>query len=317
MTVEHSALVTDPRLSDPQAARHVADLLAARNGWPTPPQIGVEATRRRTARERTPDDVEVVTDDVLVPGGDGPRSARWYLPTRGVITTSVLFLHGGGWALGDLEMNDAMARELARLSRCAILSLDYRLAPEYPYPAALQDTLCALRWLATESVEHAGRSRLVIAGHSAGGNLAAVAAQLTRDGQVPPLDAQVLLCPVLDCDVDRDSYYRYGEDLLLTRDEMIWYWDMYHPDHDGRDRPELSPIRTSSAAGLPPTTIVVAGADPLRDESFDYANLLVSAGVPTDVHCAEGVPHLFLTFPSMPVRDHALAVAARGLAGAR
>lgn len=304
----------DPRLTDPDVARHVAALLAGRPDTSSLTTAELQAIRQRAQKQRTPDDDEVVTTDIEVPGGDGDRPARWYLPTRGPVATTALFLHGGGWVLGDLESNDAMVRELTRLSGCAILSVDYRLAPEHPYPAALNDAHAALEWVAT-SAEHRNRDRLVVVGHSAGGNLAAALTLRSVSGAGPRVDAQVLLCPVLDHDVDRESYRRFGDKLLLTRAEMIWYWDLYHEEVRGRSQPELSPLRSSSFLGLPPTTLVIGGADPLRDEALEYSRRVTDAGVPIETLCIDGVPHLFLTFPPMPARDRGLRFAAAGIAG--
>lgn len=302
----------DPRLTDADAATFVASFLHERRSWPRPMDAGVAAVRARTARRRMPDDDDVTTIDVDIPTDHGPRPARAYI-SRTPSSSRVLFLHGGGWALGDLEMNDALARELARRAHSSIVSLDYRLAPEHPFPAALEDAAAALAWMA-DTTDLPPGNVLQLAGHSAGGNLAAVLAQWSSMGKVPRVSHQLLLCPVLDSDLSRDSYRSSGHGLLLTTEEMAWYWSMYEPNPDQRQHPDRSPLRIPSARGLPPTTVIVAGADPLRDEGLAYVHLLATSGVRVHLHVEPGVPHLFLTFPPMESRDRALAVAAQALA---
>jgi acetyl esterase len=300
---------TDPRLTDPDAAAHVARWLGERRDWVPAPAAGVSEVRRRTRKQRLPDDADVSTADVAVPAPGRSVPARWYEPADPTDVV-VVFFHGGGWVIGDLEMNDAMARSLARLSRARVLSVDYRLAPEHPYPAALEDGSATLDWVAGEHPA----ARLVLAGHSAGGNLAAVltqrAAVSTAGGAGPVVHAQVLLCPVLDCDLDRGSYADNGEGLLLTTREMRWYWDLYQPDPDRRPDPSCSPLRAPDLHRLPPTLVVVAGADPLRDEALAYADAVRAAGGTATVHLQPGVPHLYLTFPAMPCVAESLEVAA-------
>lgn len=300
----------DPRLTDPEAAAHVAGLLAQRHDWVPAPAAGPLAVRRRTRKERLPDDEAVSTADLHVPAPGRSIPCRWYEPGT-PDDVVVVFFHGGGWVIGDLEMNDAMARSLARRSRARVLSVDYRLAPEHPHPAALEDGAVAIAWVAQEHPT----AKLVLAGHSAGGNLAAALTQRAAEGAGPRIHAQVLLCPVLDCDLDRRSYLVNGEGSLLTTEEMRWYWDLYQPDPAQRCEPSCSPLRSNDLHLLPPTLVVIAGADPLRDEALAYVDALRRAGVDVSVHLQPGVPHLYLTFPDMPCVEESLRVAASRVRG--
>lgn len=296
----------DPRLTDLDAALLVARLNAAVATLPTAQEIGIHATRERVRHVRQPDDDRVVSFDVDVPTPDGVRRARIYRP-EGVSVATALFMHGGGWVLGDLDTNDGLCRELAARAAVTLVSLDYRLAPEHPYPAALDDATAALVWLETGADGLVDRGLpLVVAGHSAGGNLAAALARRGRDGLAPRVAHQILLCPVLDHDLDRPSYFENESGLLLTRDDMRWYWELYTPDESRRSEPDASPLRVPDAEGLPSATIVAGGADPLRDEALAYAELLELAEVPVTYVLQPGVPHLFLTFAEVRSRAEVL-----------
>jgi acetyl esterase len=289
----------DDRLSDPQAAR----LVAQRNhetGALTPRHLAGISVARARARHGTPgpvDDGALEVCDTTVRGAAGPLPARTYLP-RGGSRASVLYLHGGGWALGDLDINDSVCRRIATDAGVAVLSLGYRLAPEHPYPAALEDAATVLGSLADGDLDGFD-GPLVVAGLSAGGQLAAVLALRSRSGFVPPLAHQLLLCPVVDCDLERPSYREFGQGLGLTVDDMAWFWRMYVPDRATRRRPDVSPLRIPDASGLAPATIVVAGADPLRDEGCAYAERLLAAGVDARCVLVEGVPHGFVAMPGL------------------
>lgn len=288
----------DPRLTDPDAADFVAALYRERGDWIPGRIAGVAETRGRSQKSRTPDDDAVTTRDVSVPTRDGHIAGRWYIP-RDPSSVVVVFFHGGGWVLGDLEMNDGLTRELVARSGALLLSVDYRLAPESPFPAALHDAVDSILWV-RDQVDPG--MPLVVAGHSAGGNLGAAATHRL----LGIVDAQMLLCPVLDSDLDRQSYWVNGDGLLLTTSEMEWYWELYQPDATRRSDPDASPLRGLPLEGLPECTIVVAGADPLRDEAVAYAEAAAATGASVALHLQAGVPHLFLTFPPMPSRDESL-----------
>ncbi|WP_328293511.1 alpha/beta hydrolase [Kineococcus sp. NBC_00420] len=289
----------DPRLSDPQAARLVARR-ERETGRLVPRHVAGIAVARARARQDAPGPVEdaaLVVRDVTVRGAAGPLPARTYLPRTGS-RASVLYLHGGGWALGERDVDDSLCRAIATGAGVAVLSLGYRLAPEHPYPAALEDSATLLGALADGDVEGFG-GPLVVAGLGAGGQLAAVLALRSRSGFVPPIVHQSLFCPVLDCDLDRPSHREFGAGLGLSLEDLAWFWRMYVPDRATRRRPDVSPLRIPDASGLAPATVVVAGADPLRDEAYEYAERLLAAGVDVRRVLVEGVPHGFVAVPGL------------------
>lgn len=293
----------DPRVDDPEVARHTAAMFAAA---PDVPSRDVTVARS-VAWVREPDTAALSSSDTVL----GDRPVRVYRPTAGW-TGTVLFLHGGGWVVGNLDTNDRLCRALALAAGAQIVSLDYRLAPEHPFPAGLDDTTDALAALARGALD-ADPAALAVAGHSSGGNLAAAVARRARDGGTVALRHQTLLCPVLDHDLSRPSYGAFTADLPLTAADMAWYWDLYLPDENARDHPDASPLRVPDAVGLPPATIIVAAIDPLHDEALAYAEKLSAAGVPVELLVEPGVPHLYLTFPPMSARNRGIAPAGAAL----
>lgn len=251
--------------------------------------------------------VAEVTDQKLS-GRGGSLAVRVYRPAGETVGT-LLYLHGGGWVLGTLDGNDALCRRLAARAGCHVVSLDYRLAPEFPFPAALEDTQDCLSALAAGEISGAGRlGPLAVAGMSAGGNLAAVACHLARDHGGPPIAYQLLIVPVCDCDLSRGSYQENEVGLGLELAEMRWFWSHYLPEPSARLSPLASPLRAERFEGLPPASIVVAGCDPLRDEGELYARRLHQAGV--NVVCSRwnGVHHGF--FGNDRIDAGAMALAA-------
>ena len=264
-----------------------------------------------------PEPVDTVADlSIGGPGGD--LALRLYRPDTAVPPPLVVYLHGGGWVIGDLEIQDGLCRALANRAGCALLSVDYRLAPEHPYPAALDDTWAALVWAAANGERlEVDAGRLGIAGDSAGGNLAAAAALRARDAGHPVLRACVVLCGVTDCRTDDRSMTELAEGYFVTRDRMAWYWDMYAPAPIDRTAPELSPLR-ADLAGFPPTVVVTAGLDPLSDQGLDFARACCAAGVDTTLIHRPGTIHGFLGFPaalpdSQIVLDEVAALLSRRL----
>jgi acetyl esterase len=216
--------------------------------------------------------------DIVIPSRAGGMPARVYSPSASAPGV-VVFFHGGGWVLGSVDAWDASVRVLAAKSGCDVVSVDYRLAPEHVFPAAADDAYDALTWVTGESGLAAGRP-VVLAGDSAGGNLAAVTALRARDSGGPAVALQVLVYPVVDCDLERRSYRDYdGHELILNRRDMAWFWDRYAPDPAARVNPYASPLRATDLSGLPPAYVVTAEHDPLRDEGFDYADRLRAARV--------------------------------------
>jgi acetyl esterase len=250
-------------------------------------------------------DVAIVRD-IEIPGPTGAIRARVYKPVPDPFGT-VVYYHGGGWVLGCLDEFDAVCQALAVASGARVVSVDYRLAPEHRFPAAADDAFAALVQIAAR---HPGEP-IVVAGDSAGGNLAAVSALRARETGGPEIALQVLVYPVVDCDFTRASYVECsGSDLFLNTAELVWFWDHYAPDEADREHPYASPIRAADLAGLPPAYIVVAQHDPLRDEGLAYASALESAGVPVTVARYEDQIHAFFWLVNvMESADRAVAEA--------
>ena len=239
-------------------------------------------------------DLESVRD-IVIPSQAGGMPARVYSPSESA-PGLVVYFHGGGWVVGSLDGWDSSVRTLAAASGCDVVSVDYRLAPEHVFPAAANDAYDALVWAASAGGLADGRP-LVVAGDSAGGNLAAVAALRARDFGGPPIALQVLVYPVTDSDLDRRSYREYdGDEYIVNRRDMAWFWDRYAPDPAARVNPYASPLRASSLAGLPPAYLVTAEHDPLRDEGFAYADRLRVARVPVEHRHYGSQIHGFFSF---------------------
>ena len=236
--------------------------------------------------------------------GRGPRMARLENVELGSLRLRLLvpnerargvivYYHGGGWVLGALDQFDALARRLAERTGCAVVLVDYRLAPEHRYPTAVEDALTALHWTAANLEEIAGSAvPLIVAGDSAGGCLAAVVAQRSREAG-PEIALQVLVYPVTDCDLDRASYLEPENQLLVSRDTMAWFWDHYAPDPSVRTSPDASPLRARTLAGLPPAVVLTAEYDVLRDEGEAYAQRLAQDGVRVEHERFDGQMHGF------------------------
>jgi acetyl esterase len=240
----------------------------------------------------------VAVADTLVTVAGGSIPARVLRPD-GSPRAIIVFYHAGGWVLGGLDECEAEAAALAQHTDCAVVCPAYRLAPEYRYPTAIEDAWAALRWAAGHAAEITGDAGglavpLIVAGESAGGNLAAVVARRSAELSGPGVLLQVLICPVTDSDTDSLSYTDPANQLLLDRDEMIWFWDQYAPDPAARAHPDASPLQAVFLTGLPPAVILTAEHDVLRDEGELYAMRLVQAGVPVAHRRFAGQIHGFL-----------------------
>ena len=219
---------------------------------------------------------------------------RLYRPATPGPHPIVVYFHGGGWVLGDAQSDDPFCRDLCRRSGMIVLSVDYRHAPEHRFPAAAEDGYAALRWVAEHAAALGGRpGPLLVAGWSAGGNIAAVTCQLARDRGGPAIAGQLLVCPVTDGTVERPSYSENATGYFLTRSLMYWFWDLYCAPADRSD-PRASPLR-GRLEGLPPAFVVTAEFDPLRDEGIAYAEALAAAGVPVEQLQARGHFHSSFT----------------------
>jgi len=265
---------------------------------------------RETYRELTvppePPDVVASVRERAVPGPDGDVPVRIYEPRTEGTPAPLVFFHGGGWMLGDLDTHDALCRELASESGCLVVAVDYRLAPEHRFPAGLEDCYAATRWVAANADALDCRTdALAIAGDSAGGTLAAGVGILARDRGGPEIDYQVLAYPATNHAFDTDSYEENAQGYFLTRKDMERFWDGYlGSDLDGA-HPYASPLRTERLDGLPPSLVLTCGFDPLRDDGTELADRLSAAGVPTRHVRYEDMIHGFLTMLSDPRLDRA------------
>ena len=231
-------------------------------------------------------------EDHAVPVDGGSITVRSFAP-RTDPRAVIVYYHGGGWVIGALDEFDALARRLVDRTGALVLLVDYRLAPEHRYPTAAEDSWAALRWAETRRAELG--VPLVVAGDSAGGNLSAIVVQRAKAEGGPAIAAQVLVYPVTDADVDTASYTDPANQLLLSRDAMIWFWDHYAPDASTRANPDASPLQASDLSGLPPAIVLTAEHDPLRDEGEAYAEKLRAAGVPVVHRRFDGQMHGFFT----------------------
>ncbi|MGW4398037.1 alpha/beta hydrolase [Amycolatopsis nivea] len=301
-----------------EATRALCERMAAQRWKPLHEMTVGEARAlpRDLAAEAGPPSLPPVAraEDHRVPNPGGGFAVRVLVPDRAVRGVLVYY-HGGGWVIGELEQYELLGRTLARETGCAVVIAEYRLAPEHPYPAAPDDAWAALSWAAERTEALAGPGApLVVAGDSAGGNLAAVVAQRARDEGGPELAAQVLVYPATDADLDRPSYREPENQLLVGRDSMIWFWNHYLPDPARRTEPAAAPLRAETLAGLPPAIVLTAGHDPLRDEGEEYARRLEAAGVPVRAKRFADQMHGFFTMAGvLPGSAAGIAYVARHL----
>jgi cation diffusion facilitator CzcD-associated flavoprotein CzcO/acetyl esterase/lipase len=236
-----------------------------------------------------------VVREVEVAAVDGSITIRVLTPATEAAGI-IVYYHGGGWVLGDLDGYDTLARQLAARTMCTVALVDYRLAPEYPFPTAVQDSWAALTWVDdNRAILARADAPLIVMGDSAGGNLAAVMTQRSRQEGRPRIDHQVLVYPVTDADVDRPSYIAAANQLMVDRPAMMWFLDHYTPQGDVRSDPRVSPLRAPDLSGLPPATMLLASNDPLHDEGTAYAAALAAAGVPVQTRTVNGQMHGFFS----------------------
>lgn len=300
---------------------HVKTLLDAMAALPAPDFATLRAADYRAALAANPamfapgDAVERI-EDREIPGPAGTLRLRLYYPeaAAGEALPLTLFFHGGGFVLCSPETHDNICRCLAARARSLVVSVDYRLAPEAPFPAAVDDAIAALDWLRREGRALGGDpARIAVAGDSAGGNLAAVLAQQARS-RGWPLRHQLLFYPITDCATESDSYRQFGAGYFLTAEMMRWYRRQYLSQADDGQDCRASPLRAEDFGGLPPATIITAEFDPLRDEGEAYALSLRLAGVPAGLHRAQGQIHGYVSMLGLvPAADEALSHGAAAL----
>jgi len=259
------------------------------------PEEARAAFRQLAVAGRQPEHVVHVgsVEDLAIPGPAGDLAARVYRPEQDDAVPTVVLFHGGGWVVGDLDTHDNMARSICRDCEAVVVSVDYRLAPEAPFPAAVEDAVAATRWVASRLAELGGDDRLAVAGDSAGGNLAAVVAQQLRDTGGPALAGQLLVYPAVDVTGDYASRWENAEGYFLDLPTMAWFMDHYAADAALHGDPRISPLRHTDLSGLAPAVVVTAEYDPLRDEGEAYAEALGAAGVPVEVRRFDGMIHGF------------------------
>jgi acetyl esterase len=291
---------------DPQ----IAELLPALNRYFPRVETMTGPQLRAVIRERAvPPPRPEPVGDVLnrtVPGPSGEIDVRIYWPaaSSGPVPV-VVFAHGGGFVFCDLDSHDELCRAMTNGIGAVVVSVDYRLAPEFPWPAAADDVYVVAEWAAEQADElGADPGRLLVAGDSAGGNLAAVTALLARDRGRPAITGQVLVYPTMAADFDTASYRRFGMGYYNTATAMAWYWDQYVPNSANRSHPTASPLR-ADLTGLPPAVVITAGYDPLCSEGDAYAKALSDSAVTTIHRQYPGAIHGFMTMSGLDICSRA------------
>ena len=292
---------------DPQA-KAVLDQFASMGG-PQLHEMSVAQARElilgMVALAGEPESIARV-ENRTVPGSAGEIPVRIYTPVGTAPFPVLVYFHGGGWVIGNLDTHDGICRSLANRVGCLVVSVDYRLAPEHRFPAAPEDCYAATRWLA----EHAGslggdKGRIAVGGDSAGGNLAAVVALMARDRGGPKLAFQLLVYPATDTDFETRSYRENSEGYFLTRADMVWFWNHYAPRDEDRRNPYAAPLRAASLRGLPPALVITAEFDPLCDDGNAYAARLREDGVPVRLSQQDGLIHGFFQMGAVIDRGRA------------
>jgi len=283
-------------------AQQVIDLIKSSGREPYE-KVGYQEARRLylEARRVLQPDPEPIAEvrELTAPGPAGAIPLRLYRarPVQdGALQPALIYFHGGGWVIGSLESHDGVCRGLANGAGCTVISVDYRLAPEHKFPAAIEDAIAAADWIA-ENAKPLGidSNRLAAGGDSAGGNLTAVVAQHARDAGKPKLRFQLLIYPACDMGMTHPSISELAEQLPLTRSTMTWFIDTYLRSAADVADWRASPLRAKSLAGLPPAYVLTAGCDPLRDEGEAYAAALRAAGVTVEAKRFDGQIHGFIT----------------------
>lgn len=287
---------------DPQAQFILEQLEEA--GAPPLSELTPEEARQTVDMSPLAGETEAVAkvENRTIPGPDGQIPVRIYTPaTAGEGPyPALVYYHGGGWVIGNLDTADNPCRLLANGAGCVVVSVDYRLAPESKFPAAAEDAYAAAKWVVDKGAEiGVDVSRVAIGGDSAGGNLTAVVALMARDRGGPSLSYQMLIYPVTNHAYDTDSYRDNGDGYFLTKDSMVWFWNHYLNNPEEGRHPYASPLLAGDVSELPPALVITAEYDPLRDEGEAYAKRLQDAGVPVEAKRYEGMIHGFFWMPGV------------------
>jgi acetyl esterase len=303
-----------------------ADLLRSirATGFVSWSDLGIEAGRAAILEMKAfagPAEPVFRVEEIRISRGDAHEMrAALYIPESPSPVPIMVYMHGGGWVLGSYTGVDTLARALVNRSGCAILSIDYRLAPECKHPAALEDVDRALTWVVANGYQRGLDPKcLAVGGDSSGANLAAAVSLLYRDRGSPTLAFQLLVYPALDHDHDNGSYQRYGDGIwsALSRADVVWFHNQYVNRPEDLDSPYVSPLRAESLACMPPTLLICAEVDPLFDESVEYARQLEAAGVPVELKIYPGMFHGFWRMRgALPEACDAIDHAAAGMKSA-
>jgi len=289
---------------DPQA-RALLDAAKASGApemWELTPDQARAEYLRRTERVRADVDIYRV-EDRQIPGPVQPIKVRVYTPQVSQEQASLpvlVWYHGGGFVIGDLDSHDSACRALANQTECLVVAVDYRLAPEHKFPGAVEDCEAALQWVAAHATELGGDpGRIAVGGDSAGGNLAAVVALLAREKGGPKLCFQLLIYPCVAPEPETPSHHQFAEGYLLTRKTITWFFKQYLRSSKDTLDPRYAPLEEKDLSSLPPSLVIVAGFDPLRDEGVDYAKALIEAGNKVTLSNYEGMIHGFYLMGGM------------------
>jgi acetyl esterase len=261
----------------------------------SPPEARIASAKSRRALNPDPPELREIRE-IKAEGPSGPIPMRLYRDgTDDALRSCLVYFHGGGWVLGDLDSHDVVCRRIAKASGAVVISVDYRMGPEHEFPAAVDDAIASTGWIAAHAASLGiDARRLAVGGDSAGGNLAAVVAIHARDNRGPEIAAQILIYPATDFSMTQESHRLFAEGYFLTRSLMSYFQNHYLTEADKRDW-RASPLLMADLSRLPPALIITAGFDPLRDEGEAYARKLIEAGIFTAARRYPGEIHGFIT----------------------
>jgi acetyl esterase len=278
--------------------------MSERAGFPKTFELSVAEARQRTLDDSAlvgpPPEPMASVEDRFIPGPGGSIRVRVYRPSSVLGAPLLVYLHGGGFVLGDLDSHDVVCRRIARVAGCVVVAVHYRRAPEDRYPAAAEDAEAALAFVLSHAESFGGDpTRVGVAGDSAGGNLSTVACRRLRDRGAPLPKAQVLIYPATDFTSSMDSHRRFASGFFLEEKSIDWFRNHYLPNVDSWKQPDASPYFAEDVSGLPPAVVVTAGFDPLLDEGKAYADRLREAGVDVRYRCESALVHAFINMAGL------------------